>query len=343
MEGMFKSAQEVTELDLEAWDVSQVSDFSAMFNGARKAVPSLTNWNTESATSMEYMFRAAVRANPDVGLWYVGKVKNFRDMFHDAKVARPNVTGWNVSAATSLRQMFESARLATPCLRDWRTAKVLDTTSMFENAWCATPSLGHLDLIGVRDRIDAETYWEPRSDSPQFGTNFGLLSKCADLSHLRASDGVDTSCPDAEDSVRFEIEVAASDVPLTVSVPVAGRGGNPWHLVSEQLQSRLSVFWGEEGARPEFEAFERMSPEDGGTASVHLVGYLNHTYTTPGTYQVVLRGADVPGWDTARSSLGAPASATAFKAAVRRVRNLGSLRFGAKLFPRLLEMSSLKG
>ena len=101
-------------LDVSSWDVSQVTNMSWMFSGARSVNPDVSNWDVSQVTNMDSMFIGATSANPDVSNWDVSQVTNMDSMFRGATSANPDVSNWDVSQVESMFSMFRDAVSADP-------------------------------------------------------------------------------------------------------------------------------------------------------------------------------------------------------------------------------------
>ena len=53
--------------DINLWDVSQVTDFSSLFEGAETFNADISNWDLSAATSMKKMFQRASLFDQDIG------------------------------------------------------------------------------------------------------------------------------------------------------------------------------------------------------------------------------------------------------------------------------------
>ena len=70
--------------DISNWDVSNVTNMSAMFYDAVSFNQNLSKWNTAKVTDMSWMFAGAKTFNQNISNWNVTKVKNMSYMFYDA-------------------------------------------------------------------------------------------------------------------------------------------------------------------------------------------------------------------------------------------------------------------
>ena len=56
------------------WDVSPVTDMSAVFKDAASFNADISDWDVSEATDMSQMFEGAKTFNQDIGKWDVSKV-----------------------------------------------------------------------------------------------------------------------------------------------------------------------------------------------------------------------------------------------------------------------------
>ena len=135
--------------DYVSWDVSNVTDFSWMFNCAELLadISALASWNTSSATTMRAMLSinrsltsvAALETKQHEGKdyvsWDVSNVTDMSEMFDGASalVDISALASWDISSVTTMNQMFYSAsRVENPsALEPWNIDFSVDTMNMF--------------------------------------------------------------------------------------------------------------------------------------------------------------------------------------------------------------------
>ncbi len=64
------------------WDVSNVTNMQALFEGARAFSQDISGWDTSKVTNMSDMFNQAHGFNQDIGNWNVSSVTDFDSMFY---------------------------------------------------------------------------------------------------------------------------------------------------------------------------------------------------------------------------------------------------------------------
>ncbi|MFV0505841.1 MAG: BspA family leucine-rich repeat surface protein [Bacteroidales bacterium] len=109
---MFGNALMMNSENLKAWDVSKVTNFQNMFEGAQTFNQDLSSWNVGAATNMEGMFFGAIKFNQNLSSWDVSKVINMSEMFKNAKAFDQSLASWQISVLTDADKMFEGAKLS---------------------------------------------------------------------------------------------------------------------------------------------------------------------------------------------------------------------------------------
>jgi hypothetical protein len=88
---------------INAWDVSNVQDFSYIFSGNRGFNETIGLWNVSQATSMSGMVFVANAFNQDISLWDVLNVRDMSGMFEY------DLLSWNASNEQVMNDMFWKA------------------------------------------------------------------------------------------------------------------------------------------------------------------------------------------------------------------------------------------
>ena len=179
MEMAFKGCRNMEVLAQDIPILNNVSSMSSMFEGATKANPSVSDWDTSTVNDMSALFKDAVAFDPGstlstwgdkfrnaknmssmfegatsftgagLSVWNVSEVENMSGMFRNATLANPAVGGWNVSAVTNMSSMFEGATEATPNVTAWTVSAVTNMSSMFKGAAKANPNVTAWNVSAV--------------------------------------------------------------------------------------------------------------------------------------------------------------------------------------------------
>jgi len=92
--------------DLSGWDVSTATDLSYMFMGCTSFNSDVASWNVSNATNLNGMFDACTSFNSDISSWNVSNASHLDSTFHGCTSFNRDVSSWNVSNATSFYCMF---------------------------------------------------------------------------------------------------------------------------------------------------------------------------------------------------------------------------------------------
>jgi len=154
MADAFLSASNLTTTAADTPDFSNVKTMLSMFDGAPRAIPTTTTWNTSNVTNMSRLFRNASAATPDTSNWDTSNVTTMLRMFDSARKATPDTSTWNTAKVTDMSYMFYNAKLATPVTTTsggiWNTSAVTNMTEMFANASNAAPDTTGWDTSSVK-------------------------------------------------------------------------------------------------------------------------------------------------------------------------------------------------
>lgn len=128
---------------IQDWDVSQITDFSLLFDSCHDFNDDISNWDVSNATNMQGMFLCANKFNPQsgsgIGLWDTSNIKTMQSMFFRALEFNPQGDSglglWDTSNVYDMAYMFYNARNFNPCeidLNQWDVSKVGLMQCMFE-------------------------------------------------------------------------------------------------------------------------------------------------------------------------------------------------------------------
>jgi surface protein len=124
LESMFRSASSLQGGYIGNWDVSNVTDMSAMFYGATNFNGDISNWDVSNVQKMGRMFQETYYFNQDIGSWDVSNVTEMYCMFDTTEWFGQDLTSWDVSSVTDMWRMFRYALSFSGDLSGWDVAKV---------------------------------------------------------------------------------------------------------------------------------------------------------------------------------------------------------------------------
>jgi len=142
---------------MRTWDVSQLSNFSSVFDVSRNSNvatfnENLDGWDVSNAVTMKRMFAGAAVFDQSLTSWNVSQVEDFSEMFRNAQTFNGDLSSWALEAATDLSFMFCDAKAFEGAdLSTWRTSRVSKMTSMFERASSFKGDISTWTTGSVRD------------------------------------------------------------------------------------------------------------------------------------------------------------------------------------------------
>ena len=91
------------------WDVSQIEDFSEVFDECHTFNEDISRWDTSHATNMKYMFHNAFAFNQPLARWDTSRVTKMDGMFYSAASFNQPLNSWNTSRVKSMKFMLLGA------------------------------------------------------------------------------------------------------------------------------------------------------------------------------------------------------------------------------------------
>jgi len=150
MSAMFKGAMDFNG-DLSGWDVRNVTNMREMFERADAFNGDLSGWDVRNVTDMQSMFEGAAAFNGDLSGWDVRNVTNMIGMFYEAAAFNGDLSGWDVSNVTYMAFMFYEAEVFNGDLSRWDVRNVTEMGGMFERAAAFNGDLSLWDVRNVTD------------------------------------------------------------------------------------------------------------------------------------------------------------------------------------------------
>jgi surface protein len=137
--------------DLSGWDVSNALNFSSMFHGATLFNADISGWDVSNVTDMSGMFLSAISFDQDISSWDVSNVTSMTSMFSGAHSFNAPIGGWQVNKVTDMSYMFNSAFLFNQDIGDWDVSNVIDMSRMFAGAENFNQDIGNWDVGNATD------------------------------------------------------------------------------------------------------------------------------------------------------------------------------------------------
>jgi surface protein len=129
-EQMFREANNFN-ININNWNVSQVTSMRRMFEDAITFNQPLNNWDTANVTDMLLMLENT-NFNQNINNWNTAKVTNMGAMFAACKEFNYPLNSWNTANVTDMTRMFGNAVAFNQPLNNWNTSKVTRMGYMFD-------------------------------------------------------------------------------------------------------------------------------------------------------------------------------------------------------------------
>ena len=98
--------------NIENWDVSNIVDFSFVFEGT-KFNSDISGWDVSNAANFNTMFNSNIQFNQDISGWDVQNVSNMTQMFFGSSSFNQNLGIWEIASLTSTAAMFYNSGMST--------------------------------------------------------------------------------------------------------------------------------------------------------------------------------------------------------------------------------------
>ena len=117
--------------DISNWDVSNVTIMFQMFNEADAFNQNISSWDVSKVTDMRFMFAGADLYNQPLNAWITTSLTQIRSIFANADAFNKNVNSWNVSAVADMSYVFYGATNYNQPLNSWNVDNVTSMNGMF--------------------------------------------------------------------------------------------------------------------------------------------------------------------------------------------------------------------
>jgi hypothetical protein len=142
---MFNSAT-VFNQDISSWNVGSGTTFTDMFRSATNFNQDIGSWDVSNGNIFAGMFRSATNFNQDIGSWDVGSATGFNAMFLLATNFNQDISSWNVGSGTNFNQMFDLASTFNQNIGAWNVGNGTNFSAMFRNATAFDQDLGSWNM-----------------------------------------------------------------------------------------------------------------------------------------------------------------------------------------------------
>ena len=117
MASMFNSS-DIFNQNIDAWDVSSVTDMTSMFQDAFLFNQGFPTWNTGNVTKMSYMFAATFGTswgvfNGDISNFDTSSVTTMRKMLHNCNEFNQDISGWDISSVANFEDFMSNGTAFT--------------------------------------------------------------------------------------------------------------------------------------------------------------------------------------------------------------------------------------
>lgn len=133
---MFYGCNRLSTVGITSWNVRKVTTTRGMLQGTPITSLDLSAWNTDSLTSMRYMFENCTKLTSlDLSGWNTSNVTSMEGLFsHDQQLTDLSMDGWNTGSVRLMGHMFEyCTKLTSLDLSGWGTSNVTDMYGLFAN------------------------------------------------------------------------------------------------------------------------------------------------------------------------------------------------------------------
>jgi len=126
---------------LNDWDVSNVTNMLGMFYGCESFNQPLDNWDVSYVTNMAGMFKGCISFNEPLNEWDVSNVTNMAGMFHGCRSFNQPLDKWKILNVTTMHAMFNGCTSFNQSLSSWHIQDDIDIEKMFQNSGISTENL----------------------------------------------------------------------------------------------------------------------------------------------------------------------------------------------------------
>ncbi len=319
MEGMFLGASNFNQdisykSGTNSWDVSSVNTMDDMFNTASAFNRNIGNWNVGNVESMSGMFSEASTFNQNIGNWNTEKVTDMSSMFSENSAFNQNLNNWNTALVEDMSFMFNEATAFNGDITTWNTSVVTNMEWMFNKAAAFNQNINYNSVTGSWNTSLVSNMNTMFKEATNFDQNIGgwLVGNVTSMQDM--FNGVQLSTENYDRTLK-----GWSEQTLQYNVPF--HGGTSTYCFGEAANTLIisNYDWDViDGGKNCSDSFISTWKTDNtgtsndnqitittasfsgpynysvnwgdGTCDYNITDTIVHTYATPGTYTVTLRG-----------------------------------------------------
>lgn len=136
---------------IERWGNVVWTSMASSFYGCDVLISNATDSpDVSQVTNMSYTFYGARAFNADLSGWDVSKVTTMRFMFYMATVFNGNISPWNVSNVTDMSAMFSGATILAPSQENWKVYPNPFTTELTIEP--PSPQKTEVEIVDIQGR-----------------------------------------------------------------------------------------------------------------------------------------------------------------------------------------------
>lgn len=149
---MLQRCDKLTEVKgLGTWDTSKVTAMDAMFQNKAGNIKEIENWDVSSCKNFSYMFASGgINSELNLSNWQPNNLENCQNMFANSPFTSINLSGWNVPKLSNMSSMFAgigaASKLTSVNMSNWTMGTPANMNSMFYN----NANLTSIDFTGSK-------------------------------------------------------------------------------------------------------------------------------------------------------------------------------------------------
>ncbi|HMQ77825.1 MAG TPA: BspA family leucine-rich repeat surface protein, partial [Flavobacteriales bacterium] len=279
--------------DVTTWATDSVTDMGGLFQLAGTFNRDISGWNTSKVTTMTSMFANADSFDQPIGVWDVGQVQQFGTMFIQNDAFDQPLNAWDVHSAVNFSSMFSQTTAFNQPLDQW-TLGAVSLSAMFSQATAFDQDLGAWDISQVINFSNALSNCG-MSTANYDATLIGWSTLDAGETQIPANKTFGatglTYClgEAARNTLTGTYGWTINDAGPDLICQSQGHFVTTWQTdnpgISDPLSITIPTFPGETYN------YDVDWDNDGTFDQFGLTGDVTHTYPSPGTYTIRIRGA----------------------------------------------------